>query len=113
MSKRFSRQDGMRHIRLGSKKKIRTWRHPRGTHSKMRRRRKSYPATPSIGYRTPRKERQMPGALPVILSLRDIARLTKGTEALIASRVGARKRIELVKQAREKGIKLRNIPGAA
>lgn len=107
MSKRFYREDSMRHIRLGSRKKKRSWRAPRGNQSKMRRKRKSYPAVVSIGYRTPKTERKTNPAS--ISSPRELLSIKKGAAVQIASRVGAKKRLEIIKVAKEKEIILTNV----
>jgi large subunit ribosomal protein L32e len=109
MSKRFYREDGRRHIKLGSRKKKISWRAPRGTQSKMRRKRKSYPAVVSIGYRTPRKDRKAHVSLLLIQTLNDLNKFEKGSNAILASTVGTKKRIEFIKLAKEKGVKLINV----
>lgn len=109
MSKRYARQDSTRHIRLGSRRSKKTWRRPVGTHSKMRRQRKSYPASPKIGCRTPKSERKTFSKSLIINSIKDLDKIEKNSSCILSSKIGARKRLEIIKLANEKDIKLVNV----
>ncbi|MDO8459851.1 MAG: eL32 family ribosomal protein [Nanoarchaeota archaeon] len=111
MSKKFPRQESTRHIKLGSRKSKITWRRPTGRHSKMRRKRRNYPASPHIGRRTPNKESGLiSGLTPILIyNMKDLSKCDKTTAAVISARIGAKKRIEIIKQAKEKQIKFLNV----
>ncbi|MBS3071792.1 50S ribosomal protein L32e [Candidatus Pacearchaeota archaeon] len=113
MSKRFVRQDSHRHFKLGrGRKKIQRWRRPRGRHSKMRKARKSYPASPTVGYRTERKQRGLiKGLKPLLVrNIRDL-RSANGRAVIFASKLGAKKKIDLLKKAEEMKLKILNVKG--
>lgn len=108
---RFLRSDTVRHSRLGkNRKKLQKWRRPRGRHSKIRRKRFGYPVKPSVGYRTARVQAgKVNGMTPVLVhTLRDLESLAKGA-VIIVARIGAKKKIELLKYAREKQLHILNV----
>ena len=77
----------------------------------MREHRKSYPASPTVGYKTSKKFiGKIKGFTPVsIQNIKDINKLTKDTIAILSSRLGARKRIEIIKQLQESKFKILNV----
>ncbi|NPA63076.1 MAG: 50S ribosomal protein L32e [Methanococci archaeon] len=104
----FIRQEAHRHKRLGEK-----WRKPKGRHSKMRLKWKEKPAIVEVGYRSPKAVRGLhPCGLEDVLvyNVKDLEKLNPETQgARIASTVGKRKKIEIIKKARDLGIKILNI----
>jgi large subunit ribosomal protein L32e len=104
----FIRQEAHRHKRLGEK-----WRRPKGRHSKMRLKWKEKPPVVEIGYRSPKAVRGLhPSGLEDVLvyNVKDLEKLNPETQgARIASTVGKRKKIEIIKRARELGIRILNI----
>ncbi|MBX4211848.1 50S ribosomal protein L32e [Candidatus Pacearchaeota archaeon] len=113
MSKRFVRTDSNRFLKLGKKrKKGRVWRRAKGIHSKIRRRRRGYPAIPIIGYGTPRATAgTIQGKKPVLVhNLDEMKNLGKDSIIIIA-RVGARKKLMIIKKAEEMKIPISNIGG--
>ncbi|MFH1290144.1 MAG: eL32 family ribosomal protein [Nanoarchaeota archaeon] len=111
MPKKFVRQDSKRHSKIGkNRKKLQKWRKPKGRDSKMRLSRKSYPATVSVGYKTARKETgKIEGLIPVLVhNTKELEALSKDMIAIIA-KVGAKKKLEIIKQAQEKKIKILNL----
>ncbi len=111
---RFLRQDYMRYFKLGKKrKKLQKWRRPKGRHSKMRKKRKGYPASPSIGYKKPAKEQdKIKNLTPKIVNnLKDLASAQKYNILVLAKRLGAKKRIEIIKKAEEMKLKILNLGG--
>ena len=104
---KFRRQEWHRYKRLGEK-----WRRPRGRHSKMRRKLKSKPKMPNPGYGSPKKVRGLhPSGYEEVLvyNPKDLEKIDpKRQAARIASRVGKRKRQEILKKAEELGIVVLN-----
>lgn len=105
---KFIRQDAHKKVRLGKK-----WRRPRGLHSKMRLSKKGYNKSVSVGYGSPRKTRNMHSSglkLIIIKSLKDLEKIdTKNECVAVAKTIGLRKKVEILKQAVKKGIKVVNI----
>jgi len=111
MSKKFMRQETHRHLKLGRKrKKARTWRRPKGRDSKMRLQMKSYPSSPTVGYKTKRElAGKINGLIPKLVhNSTDLSRLTKKNIAIIAKKIGAKKRMEMLDYAREHKIQVLN-----
>ena len=102
----FNHQDSWKRKRLPKK-----WRKPKGLHSKMRLKFKGNPKLPSPGYRSPGKVRGLHGSgLKTVLvrSLKQMENLT--SEAIIiASSFGAKKRLEIIKKAGEKKLRIINL----
>ena len=114
MSKKFIRTDSNRFSKLGKRrKKLQVWRRARGSHSKIRRKRRGYPVMPSIGYRTERKKSGLiKGLFPILVhSLAELLAVDKKSIAILSRRLGARKKLELIKQAQEKNIPVLNLAG--
>ena len=103
----FIRQESWRYKRLKE-----NWRRPRGLDNKMRRRIKGWPACPNVGYRGPKESRGLhPSAFKEVrvFNLEDLAKVNPEIEAIrIASTVGNRKRAEILREARERGIRVLN-----
>lgn len=91
-----------------------SWRHPRGRHSKIRRREKGKIAMPFIGWGAKRSEKGLhPSGFKEIIvsSVSDLQKIDAKTHAAkISSTVGKRKRSDLVKKAQEMKITVLN-PG--
>jgi large subunit ribosomal protein L32e len=89
------------------------WRKARGIDSTTRRKLKSGVKSPSVGYRNPKKVRGLhPSGFEEvrIFNIEDIKGLNNKKHALkISSRVGARKRINLIDYAQKRGFKILNI----
>ena len=112
MSKKFLRTDYWRMSRLGAgRKKLQKWRRAKGTHSKMRRRRKGYPAIPAIGYKQSNKESgKINGVYPVLINnVANLNNVKQGHAAILSSRLGAKKRIDVIKKAESMKIKILNL----
>ncbi len=106
---RFIRQESWRYVRIKE-----NWRRPRGKDSKMRLKKKGYPLSPRIGYRTPKLIRgRHPSGFEEILvyNVKDIeAKVSDPSRQAIriAGAVGRRKRMEIIKYADEHGIRVLN-----
>jgi large subunit ribosomal protein L32e len=113
MSRKFLRTDIRRFLKLGkSRRKLQVWRAARGVHSKIRRKRKGYPVMPTVGYKTSKKEYGKIGGLKPVLvhNLKELDKAGKNLIVIIA-RIGAKKKLEIIKKAQERGIKIANIGG--
>ena len=108
---KFIRQDSNRFSKIGKgRKKLQKWRKPKGRDSKMRLKRKSYPTSPTVGHKSPKKETgKIKGLTPILVSNeKDIQTITKDNIAIVSKRLGAKKKIELIKQIKEKNLNILN-----
>lgn len=104
---KFIRQDAHKKGEISNK-----WRRPKGIQSKMRLKTKGYRRSPSKGYRSPVLVRGLhrTGVVPVRISSRkDLDKIGSDEGVIINATVGLKKKIELVKYAKEKGIMALNI----
>ena len=88
------------------------WKQPKGMHSKLRQKFKSHLKHPSPGYRSPKETRGLDrsGLNPVIVSnVEELNYVSKDHGVIISKNVGLRKRIDIVKKAKEKSIVLLNV----
>lgn len=111
MSKKFLRSDTNRFSRLGKgRKKLWRWRRARGKSHKMRLGRAGYSSVPKVGFKTPKSEAgKINGMIPQLIhNLNELKSLEKNKIAILA-RVGAKKKLEIMKKADELGIKIINI----
>jgi large subunit ribosomal protein L32e len=110
MKLKFMRRDTKRYSKLGkNRKKLQKWRRPKGRDNKMRLKRRGYPACPSVGYRSPKKNRAV---IPIqIHNVKQLEALKKN-ESIIIARVGAKKKIDIIKKSREMNLKILNLKGA-
>jgi len=100
----FLRRTSNRYSKLGKgRKKKQIWRRPTGRDNKMRERRRGYPVRVSIGYKKAEKEKTI-----LIQSPKDLERIDKKSVILVGN-VGKKKKIEIVKKAKELKIKLSNL----
>jgi large subunit ribosomal protein L32e len=102
----FVRKRGKIYKRLGLK-----WRAPRGIHSKLRMHKREAGNLPRAGYGSPRIVKGLhPSGFREILvyNLNDLKKIGQGEAARIATNVGKKKRIELMKKAEELKLKVLN-----
>jgi large subunit ribosomal protein L32e len=104
---KFRRQESWRYKRVGD-----TWRKPHGIDSKMRKKVKGWPVSPTTGYRSPKKTRGLHPSGFVetrVHSVEDLEGIDPELQAIrIARTVGGRKRVEILALAEEKGIHVLN-----
>lgn len=108
---KFIRRSWYRYSKIGKrKKKKQVWRSPKGRDNNMREKRRGYSPVVSIGYKTNRKEiGKIRGKKPVlVLNLKELERVKKD-EIVILGGVGKKKKIEIIKKAKEKGIEMANV----
>jgi large subunit ribosomal protein L32e len=87
------------------------WRKPKGNQAKIRLNRRGKPKSVRTGFGSPREVKYLDhnGLKPVIVSnVKELAGLTKENAVVIGSSVGNRKKIEIIKAATEKGLKITN-----
>lgn len=105
----FIRQESWRYKRLDE-----SWRRPRGLDSKMRLRRKGWPLSPNVGYRSPKALRGLhPSGYREVLvrNVKELENLDPEIYAVrIAHTVGERKAIEISSRAGELGLTILNPP---
>ena len=106
----FVRQESWRYKRLNE-----SWRKPKGIDSKMRLSVEGWPKIVKVGYRGPKITRGLhPSGYKDILvhNIDELKGLNPKTDAArLASGLGAKKRVELIKKAKEMGIKVLNPRG--
>ncbi len=111
MARKFLRQDLNRYFKLGKlRRKYRVWRKPKGRHSKMRQKRRGYPESPTVGHASPKKEAgKIKGMIPVLIhNVKELEKLDKKSLVIIA-KVGARKKLDIIKKANSLGFKILNV----
>ena len=101
---KFLRRTWNRYSKLGKKrKKKQVWRSPKGRDNKMREKRKGYTKLVSIGYKN--KETKKP---VIIRNIGEIKKMNNGENALLG-KIGKKKKIEIVKIAKERKINFTNM----
>ena len=111
MPKKFIRRNWTKASRLGKgRKKKQVWRAPKGRHSKTRKKRKGYPIKVMVGFRKEKGERNMiKNQKPIrVNNMKQLEKIGKGEIAIIG-KIGMKKKIELIKKAKEKGISIHNL----
>lgn len=99
----------------GRKKRVKSrWRKPRGVDSKKRVHKAKMGASPEIGWRSPRNDRDFHPSGKKEVLVRNLKDMTltedqkKTSVFRIARTIGKRKRAEMVKKAKELGVKILN-----
>ncbi|ABR56977.1 50S ribosomal protein L32e [Methanococcus aeolicus] len=104
----FKRQEWFKCKRIGT-----SWRRTKGLHSSMRKQLTHRSAIVKIGYRSPVEVRGLhPSGLEdiIIHNVKELEALNPEIQgARVASTVGKRKKIDIIKRAEELGIKIFNI----
>jgi large subunit ribosomal protein L32e len=105
----FYRKDKYKKSRIGK-----SWRKPRGLDNKQRLGKKGPAIKISNGYRAPKAVRGMhkSGLLPVVVcNVGQLNPLTKEQGVIVSANVGDRKRIEIINEAKKKGLTILNLDG--
>jgi large subunit ribosomal protein L32e len=104
---KFRRQESWRYKRVSN-----VWRKPHGIDSKMRKKIKGWPPSPTTGYRSPKKTRGLhpSGFVEIrVHTVEDLNEIDPELQAIrIARTVGGRKRVEILALAGERGIHVLN-----
>jgi ribosomal protein L32E len=105
---KFLRHTAHKYSKLGlRRKKKQIWRRPTGRDNKMREQRRGHPAIVAIGYSTDKKEKgKVEKRIPVIVrNVQQIEKIQKNQIAILGN-VGKKKKIEIVKKAKELKIEI-------
>jgi len=105
---KFLKRDSGRLSKFGKRrKKMQSWRRPKGRDNKMREKRKGYPAVVRIGYAQSNSEKgKINKKIPkIIKNIKDLESIKK-EEIGILGKIGNKKRIEIVKKAKEMKVEL-------
>lgn len=99
MSKKFPRYNSHK-----LKKLSKSWRSPRGLHNKVRLAHRGYVGKVSIGHGTAKT-----GVATLVKNISELLLLKSGSKILISSKLGLKKKIEIVKKAQEMKIIITNV----
>ncbi len=101
---KFLRRTSNRYSKLGKRrKKKQVWRKPTGRDNKMREKRKGYPAVVKIGYKKSEHK-----SFSIIKNIEDLKKI-QNNESVILGKIGKKKKIEILKKAKEMKIKIYKI----
>ena len=106
--KKFIRSKWRTYSKLGKKrKKKQVYRKPKGRDNKMKENRKGNPTKVKIGYKKQKAKKQ---EIKTIKSIKELSGLKEiKNEKIILTKLGKKKKIEIVKKAKQMGIKFENI----
>jgi len=108
---KFLRRAWNEYSKLGkNRKKKQTWRKPTGRDNKMRDKRRGYGASVTIGYSSDKSTKgKIKEKTPILVnSLTELLQIDKNQIAILG-KVGARKKLEMIKTAGEKNIEVANV----
>lgn len=104
---KFVRQESWRYDRLSE-----SWRKPKGKDNKMRKQYSGVPALVKIGYRGPKVARGLhPSGYKdcLVFNAKDLSRLDPQKDAArLSHSIGGRKKVKIIAEATEMGIKILN-----
>ena len=116
MRKTFKRTDISRYSKLGKgRKKLIKWRRPSGRDNKIREHRFGYPVAPTVGHKSQKNEAgKVKGLVPLVVNnLNDFKKATKKNIIILSAKVGAKKKLDLIKKAEEMKLRILNIKSGA
>lgn len=104
---KFERPESWRYVRI-----TKNWRKPKGIDNKTRQKRRGWPASPNVGYGSPKTVRDLhPSGMEevAVFNVGDLAIIDPETQvARIGGSVGARKRSRIVEEAQKREIRVLN-----
>ena len=107
----FVSQDTHKKIRIRKR-----WRKPRGWQSKIRLKKRGYRKMVMTGYGSPKLVYGVhsTGLKPIrISSESELKNIDAGTQGIILAKIGAKKKLDIIKKAKELGLKILNIDADA
>lgn len=110
--KKFVRRSTLKFSRMGlNRPKLQRWRRAVGRHSKIRKNRFGYTKSPRIGFKGARSESgKINGKVPLMInSMADFGNAVKDNILIISRKIGAKKKIDLIKKAREMNLHILNV----
>ena len=108
---KFIRRNWTKASRLGKgRKNKQVWRRAKGRHNKVREKRKGYPIKVMVGFRKKKEERNLiDGKKPILVNnVNGLERIKNGEIAIIGN-IGNKKKVEIIKRAKEKKILVYNL----
>ena len=90
----------------------RKWRRPKGIHAKLRLSRCGHGLTPRVGYGTGKCKKGLVNGLKLVWinGLNDLGKIDINKEiGIVSSRVGTKKKVEIVEKAKKTNVKIINI----
>lgn len=106
--KKFLRSKWRKYSKLGrGRRKKQKYRKAKGRHNKMREKMKGNPVRVSIGYKKSRKGREKELIIR-IFHIKGLEKIDKNAKIFI-SKIGKKKKIEIVKKAKSLGLKFENL----
>jgi len=108
---KFLKRDWKRYSKLGKgRKKKQSWRSPKGRDNKMREKRRGYPAVVSVGCKKDKKDSgKIKEKIPMLIkNVSDLVKMKKH-EIGVIGKIGEKKRIEIVKKAKEMKVDIHNL----
>ena len=109
--KKFIRRVFGNYSKLGRRrKKKQVWRRPGGRDNKMREKLRGYPASISVGYKNEKKTKyEINDKKPVLVNnLKELEKVGKDN-LVIFGNIGKKKKMELVKKAKEMKVEIYNL----
>ncbi len=103
----FIRQDSHKKKRIDD-----SWKKPKGMHSQMRHNRSGYRKLLQVGYGSPRLVRGAhPSGLKAVgvANANELSGINPKEEGILIKNIGLKKKIEIIKEAEKKGIKILNV----
>ena len=102
----FLRREAKKFSKFGKRrKKLLSWRKPKGRDNKMREKRRGYGPSVSIGYKQSEESRK--GSFVLINNLGDLKKIGKKDLGFLG-KVGKKKKLEILTEAKKMNVKLKN-----
>ena len=113
--KNFLGRNTVKLSKLGrGRPKIQRWRAAVGRHSKIRKNRFGYTKSPRIGFKSAKTESGMiKGKVPVLVrNMKDLQTANLKNIIILSRKIGAKKKMEMIKKANEMKIQILNVKEA-